>query len=136
MNITIESASSGALYVLLSGVISATISGLVTWLVERKRNDTSLKEMAVKLGLEEFALAKAHVLELRKTQKVNVPLQPPAYFVYVAYIGLKDASKLSTSNQSELSNFWMRNHRASEALYKSLNDVETESHNESKGEKK
>lgn len=119
MNVTIDTgASSGALYVLLSGVISAAISGLVAWFAARRQSDVALKEMAVKLGLEEFAIAKEHALK-----NGCVGVQPPTYFVYLAYMGLKDASKLNSHNTFVLREFWRRNNYVSEELGRIVDEV-------------
>ena len=76
---------SDAAWAALGAIVSAVLGGIVYALsnLKAKRIDaeSALKNLAVKLGMREFDFA----TDLAKQRKGTV--QPPEYFVYVAYRG-------------------------------------------------
>lgn len=105
---------SDAAWAALGAVVSAVLGSIGYALsnLKAKRIDaeSSLKNLAVQLGMREFDFA----TELARQRKGTV--QPPEYFVYVAYMGLKDAECLSADNSKAIKDFCDKQIRGAENL--------------------
>ena len=101
---------SDAAWAALGAVMSAVIGGLIYALTNLKAKrieaESMLKSLAVKMGIEEFTFAKE--IAMQRGGK----LSPPEYFVYVAYMGLKDTKSLSANKTKTIKEFWKRQKNA------------------------
>lgn len=108
MCIVMSDAAWAALGAVVSAVLGAIVYARSNLKAKRIDAESSLKNLAVQLGMREFDFA----TDLAKQRKGTV--QPPEYFVYVAYMGLKEAGCLSADNSKAIKDFCDKQTRAAE----------------------
>lgn len=123
--IVMSDAAWAAFGAVVSAVIGSIIYALSNLKAKRIEAGSALKNLAVQLGMHEFDFA----AELAKKRKSTV--QPPEYFVYVAYMGLKDAECLSADNPKAIKDFFTKQTLGAKKLETTLLNIQKETPNES-----